>query len=66
MNYAHAAGVISVTSPLVLFEAAMPSGALATVMASRYGCNGPLAGWLFVGTYVLCLVTLPFVFFVFT
>lgn len=66
MSYAHASGISSTTSLLVLFEAAMPSGALAAVMASRYGCNGPLAGWLFVGTYVLCLVTLPLVFFVFT
>jgi predicted permease len=66
MSYAHAACVICVTNQVLLFEAALPSGALAAVLASRYGCNGPLAGWLVVGTYLLCLVTLPFVFFVFT
>ncbi len=62
--YAHVAGVSYVTSLLVLFEAAVPSGALAAVMASRYGCNGPLAGWLVMGTYLLSLVTLPLVFFI--
>ena len=66
MSYAPVAGVTHVTSQLLLFEAAIPSGALAAVMASRYGCNGPLAGWLVVGTYLLCLITVPFVFFIFT
>ncbi len=65
MSYAHLAGVSYVTNQLLLFEAAIPSGALAAVMASRYGCDGQLAGWLVMGTYLLCLVTLPFVFFIF-
>lgn len=66
MGYTQVAGVSYVTSVLLLFEAAIPSGALAAVMASRYGCNGPLAGWLVMGTYLLSLVTVPFVFFIFT
>jgi predicted permease len=66
MGYAQLAGISYVASLLLLFEAAIPSGAVAAVMASRYGCDGPLAGWLVVGTYLICLVTLPFVFFVFT
>jgi predicted permease len=66
MGYAQLAGISNVASLLLLFEAAIPSGAVAAVMASRYGCDGPLAGWLVMGTYLLCLVTVPFVFFIFT
>ncbi|MGZ4923984.1 MAG: AEC family transporter [Halobacteriota archaeon] len=66
IGYAQVADVSYVTSQILLFEAAIPSGALAAVMASRYGCNGELAGWLVMGTYLLCLVTVPFVFFIFT
>ena len=66
MGYAQVAGVPYVTSLLLLFEAAIASGALAAVMASRYGCDGPLAGWLVMGTYLLSLVTVPFVFFIHT
>jgi len=66
MGYAQVADVSYVTNQILLFEAAVPSGALAAVMASRYGCNGPLAGWLVMGTYLLSLVTLPLVFFIFT
>jgi len=64
VGYAQLAGVAYVTSILLLFEAAVPSGAVAAVMASRYGCDGPLAGWLVVGTYLLCLVTIPVIFLV--
>jgi predicted permease len=39
--------------------AAMPSGAIAGVIADRYGCDGKLAAALIVCTYLLCLVTLP-------
>jgi len=66
MGYAQAADLSYITSQVLLFEAAIPSGALAAVMASRYGCNGPLAGWLVLGTYLLGLVTVPLVFFIFT
>ncbi len=66
MGYAQLAGVTGPTNQLLLFEAARPSGAVAAVMASRYGCDGPLAGWLVMGTYLLCLVSVPLMFFVFT
>ena len=47
--------VISVVSPFVvkqilLLDGAMPSGAIAAVIASRYGCDRSLAGWIVVGT----------------
>ncbi len=66
MGYSQLANVPYLTSQLLLFEAAIPSGAIAAVMASRYGCDGQLAGWLVMGTYVLCLLTIPLAFFVFT
>lgn len=34
----------------------MPSGAIATVLANRYGCDGKLAAGLLVGTYVAGVV----------
>jgi predicted permease len=44
----------------VLFlEAAIPSGAIAAVLASRYGCDGPLAAALVIATYLVSLVTIP-------
>jgi len=59
--------VISVVSPLVvkqilLLDGAMPSGAIAAVIASRYGCDRSLAGWIVVGTYLVSLVTIPLLF----
>ena len=39
--------------------AAMPSGAIAAVIASRYGCDGKLAAAIVIGTYLVSLVTLP-------
>ena len=40
--------------------AAMPSGAIAGVVAERYGCDGKLAAAIIVCTYVISLVTLSF------
>ncbi len=59
--------VISAVSPLIvkqilLLEGAMPSGAIAAVIASRYGCDRSLAGWLVVGTYLVSLITIPLLF----
>jgi hypothetical protein len=39
--------------------AAMPSGAIAAVIADRYGCDGKLAAAIIIGTYLISLVTLP-------
>ncbi len=57
-------GAFAIDLPLleqqVLFlEAAMPSGAIAAVLASRYGCDGPLAAALVIATYLASLVTIP-------
>ncbi|NMB79237.1 MAG: hypothetical protein GYA23_09125 [Methanomicrobiales archaeon] len=39
--------------------AAMPSGAIAGVVADRYGCDGKLAAAIIVCTYFISVVTLP-------
>jgi predicted permease len=44
---------------ILFLEAAIPSGAIAAVLASRYGCDGPLAAALVVATYLISLVTIP-------
>lgn len=62
MLFGGVAGFPAVTQQLLLLEAAVPSGALAAVLASRYGCDTTLAGWMVVGTYIACIVTIPFVF----
>jgi predicted permease len=49
----------SLTKQIVLIEAAMPAGAIAAVLADRYGCDGPLASALVITTYLFSLVTLP-------
>ncbi len=44
---------------LLLVEAAMPSGALATVIAARYGCDAAVASALLIATLVLSLLAIP-------
>lgn len=39
--------------------AAMPSGAIAAVIADRYGCDGKLAAAIVIGTCLISLATLP-------
>lgn len=41
---------------------AMPSGAVAAVLASRYGCDGAIASSLTPGTYIVSLITIPLMF----
>ena len=41
--------------------AAMPSGAIAGVIAQRYGCDGKLAAAILIATYLISLVTLPLI-----
>lgn len=52
-------GMSPLATEILLIEAAMPSGAIAAVIADRYGCDGPLASTLVVATYVISLVTIP-------
>jgi len=47
---------------LLLLESSVPSGAIAAVLASRYGCDSSLAGWMVVGTYLVSLITIPLLF----
>lgn len=61
-----AMGVSDSTGNLLLFEAAAPSGAIAAVLAARYGCDGPLAAWMVMGTYLVALVSYPLIFLVLT
>ena len=57
-----AAGVPPDVQQVLLLESAVPSGAIAAVLASRYGLDRSLAGWMVVGTYLVALATIPLVF----
>jgi len=46
---------------ILVIEATMPSGAIAAVIADRYGCDGPLASTIVIATYLISLVTIPLV-----
>lgn len=54
-----------VIQQILLLESSVPSGAVAAVLASRYGCDSSLAGWMVVGTYLISLVTIPLMFLAF-
>lgn len=47
------------TREILVIMAAVPSGAIAAVIADRYGCDGPLASTIVVVTFLSSLVTLP-------
>jgi predicted permease len=47
------------TREILVIEAAVPSGAIAAVMAERYGCDGPLASTIVVVAFFFSLITLP-------
>jgi len=49
----------SMTREILVIEAAAPSGAVAAVLADRYGCDGTLASMIVVVSFFLSLVTLP-------
>jgi len=51
---------------VLLIEAAMPSGAIAAVLAARYGCDGRIGSLLTLGTYAVSLATMPLIFWLFT
>jgi predicted permease len=58
---AGAAGLTTLPAEILVIEAAMPSGAVAAVIADRYGCDGPLASTIVIATYLISLMTIPFV-----
>lgn len=64
--FAVSAGVSLINQQILLLESSVPSGAIAAVLASRYGCDSSLAGWMVVGTYIVSLITIPFVFLIFS
>lgn len=47
------------TREILVIEAAVPSGAVAAVMADRYGCDGSLASTIVVVSFLFSLITLP-------
>jgi predicted permease len=63
--FAVSAGVPLINQQILLLESSVPSGAIAAVLASRYGCDSSLAGWMVVGTYLVSLITIPLVFLIF-
>ena len=63
--FAISAGTSLLNQQILLLESSVPSGAVAAVLASRYGCDRSLAGWMVVGTYLVSLITIPLVFLLF-
>jgi len=51
----------ALTREILVIEAAVPSGAIAAVMADRYGCDGPLASTIVVVAFLFSLITLPLI-----
>jgi len=49
------------TREVLVIEAAVPSGAVAAVMAERYGCDGPLASMIVVISFLFSLITLTMI-----
>jgi predicted permease len=64
--FAISAGQSFINQQILLLESSVPSGAVAAVLASRYGCDGSLAGWMVVGTYLISLITIPLFFLLFS
>ncbi|MDD5648706.1 MAG: AEC family transporter [Dehalococcoidia bacterium] len=59
---AHLFGLPQLEEQVLVIEASMPAGAVAAVIAARYGCNGGLASALTIAMYVLSLATIPLVY----
>jgi predicted permease len=59
---AHLFGLSQLEDEVLVIEAAMPAGAIAAVVAARYGCNGRLASALVIAMYVLSLGTIPLIY----
>ena len=56
---ASALGLSYLATEILVIESAMPSGAIAAVVAGRYGCDGALASALVIATYIVSLATIP-------
>jgi hypothetical protein len=56
---AHLFSLPRLAEEVLVIEAAMPAGAVAAVIAARYGCNGRLASALVIAMYFLSLGTIP-------
>jgi predicted permease len=52
-------GLSYLATEILIIESAMPSGAIAAVVAGRYGCDGALASALVIATYIVSLATIP-------
>jgi predicted permease len=59
---AHLFGLHRLAEEVLVIEAAMPAGAVAAVIAARYGCNGRLASALTIAMYFLSLGTIPLIY----
>lgn len=55
------AGFPDLFTMILVIEASMPSGAVATIIANRYGCDGATASTMVIATYLIGLVTIPFI-----
>jgi len=53
--------VPALTREVLVILAAVPSGAVAAVMAERYGCDGPLASMIVVVSFLFSLVTITLI-----
>jgi len=62
LGSAHLFGLSQLEDEVLVIEAAMPAGAIAAVVAARYGCNGGLASALVIAMYVLSLGTIPLIY----
>ena len=53
------AGLTGIPVEILVIEASMPAGAIAAVLADRYGCDGHVASVMVIITYLMSLVTIP-------
>jgi len=56
-----ALGLPDFQKDILVVEAAMPSGALAAVIAARYGCDAAIASALLIATFVVSLIAVPLI-----
>jgi len=60
-TFAAALGLPDFQRDILVVEAAMPSGALAAVIAARYGCDAAIASALLIATFILSLFAVPLI-----
>jgi malate permease and related proteins len=54
-------GVPQIIKEILVIEASVPSGAVAAVMAERYGCDGSTASVLVIVSFLASFLTLPLI-----